>query len=157
MPKNQDRTDLCHFTFADGRRCAMPQFPDDLGLCFHHGQKYRANLEAKEAGRHVSQFLATDIVTACDLNCALAALFTATAQGFIKPKAACALGYLAQLMQQTQRRAKQEFLESFKDPWSQVVRKGPAFNPPEPESPSLDPPPATPPASQPAQLNQNRA
>jgi hypothetical protein len=28
MPKNQYRTNLCHFTFADGRRCSMPQFPD---------------------------------------------------------------------------------------------------------------------------------
>jgi len=143
MPKNQDRTDLCHFTFADGRRCTMPQFPDDLGLCFHHGQKYRATLEAREAGRQVSQFVDTDIVTACDLSSTLAALFSATAKGYIKPKAACALGYLAQLMQQSQPRAKQEFLESFSGRWSRVVRQGPAFVSPEPESQPADDAPAT--------------
>jgi len=29
MPTDSDR---CHFTFADGRRCTMPQFPDDMGF-----------------------------------------------------------------------------------------------------------------------------
>ncbi len=134
MFKNQDRPDLCHFTFADGRRCTMPQFPDDFGLCFHHGQKYRARLEAKEAGRQVSQFLDTDIVTACDLSSTLSTLFSATAQGYIKPKTAAALAYLAQLMLQTPKRAKEEFLESLQDRWPKVVRESPAFRPPEPES-----------------------
>jgi hypothetical protein len=142
MSKNQDHADLCHFTFADGRRCSMPQFPDDLGLCFHHGQKYRAAQEAKQAGREISEFLNTDILTACDLSSTLSTLFAATAQGYIKPKTACALGYLAQLMLQTQKRAKEEFLESFQNKWPEVVRESPAFNPPEPESQ----PPAEPPA-----------
>jgi hypothetical protein len=147
MPKNHDRLDLCHCTYADGRRCTLPQFPDDLGLCFHHGQKYRARLESKEAGRQISQYLDTDIPTACDLTSTLNTLFRSTALGYTKPKVAIALAYIAQLMMRTQKLAKQEFLQAFKEKWPDVVREGPAFNPPEPE-PEVQPP-AEPQASAP--------
>ena len=138
MPRNPDRTDLCHFTYADGRRCTLPQFPDDYGLCCHHRDKRRAFLEAREAGRQVSRFLETDILTACDLSCTLSALFSATAMGYIKPKTAATLGYLAQLMLQTQERAKAEFLQSGGKSWSKIVRMAPAFQTREPDSDEPD-------------------
>ena len=134
MPRNPDRSELCHFAYADGRRCTQPQFPDDFGLCFHHGQQHRARLEAREAGRRISRFLHTDILTACDLSSTLSTLFQATAQGFIKPKAAASLAYLAQLMLQTQKLAKEEFLETYEKPWADVVADGPAFDGPEGEA-----------------------
>ena len=133
MPKNHDGRELCHFTYADGRRCTLPQFPDDMGLCYHHGDQYRASLQSKEAGRQVSEFLSADILTACDLSRTLSALFSATAQGYLQPKVASSLGYIAQLMLQTQKLAKQEYLEAFDDPWPKVVADGAAFNDPEPE------------------------
>ena len=138
MPRNPDRTDLCHFTYADGRRCTLPQFPDDHGLCYHHREKRQAFLEAREAGRQISRFLETEILTACDLSCTLSALFSATAQGYIKPKTAATLGYLAQLMLQAQERAKAEFLQSGGKSWSKIVRMAPAFQPGEPDSDEPD-------------------
>jgi hypothetical protein len=138
MPRNPDRTNLCHFTYSDGRRCTLPQLPDDLGLCFHHGQKYRAHMESREAGRQISRFLETKILTACDLSCTLSALFSATAMGYIKPKTAAALGYLAQVMLQAQQRAKAEFLLSGGKSWSKIVRMAPAFQPDEPDSDESD-------------------
>jgi len=130
MPRNPDRTELCQFTFSDGRRCTMPQFPDDLGFCYYHGQQCRERLHAKEAGRQVSRFLETDIMTACDLSCTLSALFGATAEGLIKPKRAKTLAYLAGLMLQTHKLAKSEFLEAYEQTWPEVVSHGPAFSPP---------------------------
>jgi hypothetical protein len=156
MPRNPDRTDLCHFTYADGRRCTLPQFPDDYGLCYHHREKRQAFLEAREAGRQISRFLETDILTACDLSCTLSALFSATAMGYIKPKTAATLGYLAQLMLQAQERAKAEFLQSGGKSWSKIVRKAPAFQPDEPDSdePDSDEPDSTDPAQAEPDSNQ---
>jgi hypothetical protein len=133
MPRNPDRTDLCHFTYADGRRCTLPQFPDDHGLCFHHREKQIASLQSREAGRQVSRFLETDILTACDVSCTLSALFGATAQGYIKPKTAATLAYIAQLMLQAQQLAKTEFLQAGGQRWDRVVRQAPAFNPVDPD------------------------
>ena len=130
MPTNPNRSNLCHFTFADGRRCALPQFPDDLGLCYYHGKQYRQHLKALEVGRDIAHFFQTEILTNCDITAALGALFAATAQGHIKPKTATALAYLAQVITQNQQLAKGEFLESSRDNWRKVVRNAPAFQPP---------------------------
>jgi len=143
MPKNHDGRELCHFTYADGRRCNLPQFPDGFGLCYHHGQKYRANLESKEAGRQISQFVSTDILTASDISNAIGAVFSSTAQGYTKPKAALALGYLAQLMIQVHKLAKEEFLEAYQEKWPKIVQQSPAFRP----DPDPEPEPETNPAS----------
>jgi len=94
-------------------------------------------ITAEEAGRKISAYLDSDILTACDLSSAFAALFSATAQGHIKPKTATSLAYLGQLMFQTQRLAKEEFLQAFTTPWREAVQMSLCFNQPEP-------PPATP-------------
>jgi hypothetical protein len=133
MSISQDRPCTCAFFFADGRRCQLPPSADDMGLCYFHAKKFRDRLTAEEAGRQISQFLETDILTACDLSSTFASLFSATAQGYIKPKTAATLTYLGRLMLQTQKLAKQEFLESFDDRWPKIVEEAPAFNPLEPE------------------------
>jgi len=117
----------------------MPQFPDDVGFCYYHGQQYRERVHAKEAGRQISRFLETEIMTACDLSCTLSALFGATAEGYIKPKRATTLAYLASLMLQTHKLARQEYQETFQKTWPDVVYDAPAFNPldDEPGSPIL--------------------
>ena len=142
MSINQDRPCTCAFFFADGRRCQLPPSADDMGLCYFHAKKYRDRLTAQEAGQQINEFLSSDILTACDLNAALTTLFSATAQGFIKPKTAAALTYLGQLMLQTQRLAKEEFLQSFDDRWSKIVRESIVFNepatPPDPATKSIE-------------------
>jgi hypothetical protein len=147
MSINQDRPFTCVHFFADGRRCQMPPSADDMGLCYFHAKKFQNRLNSQEAGRQISQFLETDILTACDLSSTFASLFSATAQGWIKPKTAATLTYLGRLMLQTQKLAKKEFLESFDDRWPKIVDEAPAFNPPEPE-----PEPAQAPASTPTEI-----
>jgi hypothetical protein len=133
MSINQDRPFTCVHFFADGRRCQMPPSADDMGLCYFHAKKFQNRLNSQEAGRQISTFLETDILTACDLSSTFASLFSATAQGWIKPKTAATLTYLGRLMLQTQKLAKQEFLECFDDRWPKIVEEAPAFNPLEPE------------------------
>ena len=147
MPNHSDRANLCHFTFADGRRCTMPEFPDEMGLCYYHGQKVRERRDAREAGRQIAEFLDTDVLTATDLNSTLSSLFAATVQGYIKPKMAASLTYLANLMLQTQRLAKEEYMDAFEDPWAEVVAHSNTFDPApaaldEPDNPP-DPAPAS--------------
>jgi hypothetical protein len=131
------------FVFADGRRCQMPPSADDMDLCYFHAKKYRDHLNAQEAGQQINQFLSSDILTACDLTAALATLFSATSLGLIKPKTTIALTYLGQLMLQTQKLARQEFVQSFDDSWPKIVRESIVFNepatPPVPQAPATQP------------------
>jgi hypothetical protein len=140
MSINQDRPFTCVHFFADGRRCQLPPSADDMGLCYFHAKKFQDRLNAEQAGRHINEFLSTDILTACDLNAALATLFAATSQGYIKPKTTIALTYLGNLLLQTQKLAKMEFVEAFDDRWPEIVQKSLCFDepdaPPAPEAPA---------------------
>jgi hypothetical protein len=140
MSINQDRPCTCMFVFADGRRCQMPPSADDIDLCYFHAKKHFDRISSQEAGLQINEFLGRDILTACDLSAALSTLFSAAALGLIKPKTTIALTYLGNLMLQTQKLAKQEFLQSFDDPWPKIVRESIVFNepatPPAPESPA---------------------
>jgi hypothetical protein len=119
---SKDRTDLCHFAFADGRRCTMPQAPgSESGLCYFHHQQYADRLDQRFAGEQISLCLDPGINTACDLSAALTKLFRATALGYIKPKTCSTLTYLANLMLQTQLLARQEYESAFEQPWPDVV------------------------------------
>jgi len=157
-----DDDNRCRFTFADGRQCKLPICGDDMGLCYFHAEKYLHRMKAKEAGRRIAKFLNTDILTASDFNSALAALFSAAALGYVKPKTTATLAYLAQIMVQTQRLAKLEFLEASTSPWTEVIRQSatftasipaPAEPPPNPDAPyavePLPPISAEPPAPHP--------
>jgi hypothetical protein len=130
------------FVFADGRRCQMPPSADDMDLCYFHAKKHQDHLNAQQAGQEINEFLGRDILTACDLSAALATLFSATSLGLIKPKTTAALTYLGNLMLQTQKLAKQEFLETFDDRWPKIVRESIVFNEPasEPETPATPSP-----------------
>jgi hypothetical protein len=133
---SKDRTNLCTYTFADGRRCTMPESPDDMGLCYYHMQRHIDTLKKHAAGEQISRCLDAKINTACDLSAAFTQLFCATAQGFIKPKTAATLTYLGNLMLQTHHLAKAEYLSVFYDPWPELVKDSLASDP-------LDHPPAT--------------
>ncbi len=149
--RSKDRTRLCAFTFADGRQCRTPRRSGHPHLCYFHGQKEAESMAAKQAGEDISSFLSTNLLSACDLSAAMARLFSAVAQGQIKPKVASTLAYLSQTMIQSIPIAQHEYCEAFSsDSWRRAIRSSfhvPA-SPPKP-APQAAPPPPPPAASQP--------
>src|SRR5882762_7767566 len=87
----KDRSCLCAFTFADGRQCRTP----------------------RRAGRDISSFLSGSYLSACDLSSALARLFSAVAEGHVKPKTASTLAYLGQTLIQSIQIAENEYINAF--------------------------------------------
>src|SRR5713101_8900619 len=94
----KDRSRLCAFTFADGRRCRTPRRSGHPHLCFFHARKEALARAAEQAGEDVSYYLSGTYLSACDLTSALGRLFSAVAQGEIQPKPASALAYLGQTL-----------------------------------------------------------
>ena len=119
----QDRVSLCHFSFADGRRCLTPISPGHPHFCFYHAQKEAQSVAAEKLGRDLDYFFSGDYLSACDLSAALARLFAAVARGHIKPRAARTLAYLAQTLAQTIHLSQHEYINAFgTDAWRQAVR-----------------------------------
>ncbi len=141
--KKDRSTNLCAFTFADGRQCRTPRCSGHLHLCYFHAQKEAASLAAQHVGEDISRFLPVKLLTACDLGVAMSRLFCAVAQGQVKPKVAGTLAYLAQTMLQSIPIAQDEYIHSFDtNAWRREIRS--SFNVPAPQ-------PGPPrPASQPA-------
>jgi len=48
IPK--DEPERCVFYFNDGRRCSMPGFAGDMGLCYYHAHKYQHQVNAEQFG-----------------------------------------------------------------------------------------------------------
>ena len=143
-PKKDRSSNLCAFTFADGRQCRTPRCSGHLHLCYFHAQKEAESLAVQQVGQDISRFLPTKLLTACDLGVAMSRLFCAVAQGQVKPKVAGTLAYLAQTMLQSIPIAQDEYIHSFDtNAWRREVRS--SFNVPAPQ-----PGPAPHPASQPA-------
>jgi hypothetical protein len=125
MSKNssKDRASLCTFTFSDGRQCRIPRYTTEPDFCYFHARKVARRLEAEAAGKQIAKYLNADFLTACDLSNTFATLFSAAAQGFIKPKTVGSLACLGQLMLRTHILAKEEFREAFdKDTWLDAIR-----------------------------------
>jgi hypothetical protein len=159
--KKDRSTNLCAFTFADGRQCRTPRCSGHLHLCYFHAQKEAERLAAKQVGEDISRFLPAKLLTACDLGVALSRTFCAVAQGQIKPKVASTLGYLAQTMLQSIPIAQHEYCEALgTDYWRSAVRSSFHVNAPEPKPappPATQPaPPPRPPASQPTPVEAGR-
>ena len=145
----KDRSRLCAFSFADGRQCCTPRRSGHPHLCYFYAQKEAEALAAKQAGEDISSFPSTNLLSACDLSSAMARLFSAVAQGQIKPKVASTLASLSQTMIQSIPIAQHEYCEAFSsDAWRRAIRS--SFTPSAPVSkPALQPaPPAPLPASQ---------
>ena len=94
----KDRSRLCAFTFADGRQCRTPRRSGHPHFFYFHAQKEGKARAAKQAGEAISSFFFSDYLSACDLSAALGRVFSAVAEGHIKPKAATALAYLGQTL-----------------------------------------------------------
>ena len=121
--RSKDRSSLCSFTFVDGRRCRMPRRPGHPYLCAFHAGKEAQALAGLQAAQDIAYHLSGEYVSACDLNSALGRLFSAVAQGHIKPKAASTLAYLGQTMVQTLHLAQNEYINAFgTNSWRETIR-----------------------------------
>jgi hypothetical protein len=125
----KDRSSLCTFTFADGRRCRGPRQSGHSQLCCFHARKEAQARAAEEIGQDISSFLSGSYLSACDLSFALGRLFTAVAQGQVKPRTAATLAYLGQTLVQSIQVAQKEYINAFgTDFWRNTVRS--SFAPP---------------------------
>jgi hypothetical protein len=121
--RSKDRVSLCSFMFVDGRRCRIPRRTDHPYLCAFHARKEAQTLAGQHAGKDIAYHLSGSYVTACDLNSALGRLFSAVAQGQIKPKTAATLAYLGQTMVQALHFAETEYIKAFgPNYWRETVR-----------------------------------
>ncbi|HXN53081.1 MAG TPA: hypothetical protein VN943_14210 [Candidatus Acidoferrum sp.] len=121
--RSKDRSSLCSFTFADGRHCRTPRRDGHPHLCAFHARKEAQALAGHEAGQEIAYHLSGRYVSACDLSSALGRLFSAVAQGQIKPKTASTLAYLGQTLVQNLHLAQNEYINAFgTDSWRETVR-----------------------------------
>src|SRR6266849_2729453 len=120
--RSNDRASLCSFTFADGRQCRTPRAAHPY-LCTFHARKDAQALAGEAAGKDIAYHLSGAFVSACDLSSALGRLFSAVAQGQVKPKTASTLAYLAQSLVQTLPLAQHEYIEAYDtDAWRDTIR-----------------------------------
>ena len=120
--RSNARASLCSFTFADGRQCRTPRAAHPY-LCTFHARKDAQALAAEAAGKDIAYHLSGAFVSACDLSSALGRLFSAVAQGQVKPKTASTLAYLAQSLVQTLPLAKHEYINAYgTDTWRDTIR-----------------------------------
>ena len=116
------RASLCSFTFADGRRCRTPRAAHPY-LCAFHARKDAQALAAEAAGKDIAYHLSGSYLSACDLSSALGRLFSAVAQGQLKPKTASTLAYLGQTLVQALPLAQDEYINAYgTDTWRETVR-----------------------------------
>jgi hypothetical protein len=128
---SKERSSLCSFSFADGRRCRTPRCSAHPHLCAFHARKEAQALAAQQVGRDISSYLSGSYLSACDLSVALGRVFSAVAQGQVKPKTAATLAYLGQTLVQSIHLAQDEYINAFNtDSWRRAIRS--SFAPPAP-------------------------
>jgi hypothetical protein len=145
--RSNDRISLCAFKFADGRKCRMPRRDGHPYLCAFHARKEAQTLAGDKAGKDIAYYLSGDFLSACDLSSALGRLFSAVAQGHVKPKTASTLAYLGQTLVQILPLAQNEYINAYDtDTWRDTIRiaheQCADYNSPAPQSPAPAPKPA---------------
>src|SRR4029077_10439604 len=140
------RASLCAFTSADSRKCRMPRRDGHPYLCAFHARREAQTLAGEAAGQDIAYYLSGDFLSACDLSSALGRLFSAVAQGHVKPKTASTLAYLSQTLVQILPLAQEEYIEAYDtDAWRDTVRISHEdcanYKSPKPQSPPSQPAP----------------
>jgi len=140
--------------FVDGRHCRIPRRADHPYLCAFHARKEAQSLAGQEAGEEIAYHLSGSYVSACDLSSALGRLFSAVAQGQLKPKTASTLAYLGQTLVQALPLAQDEYINAYgTDSWRETIRtsheQSANHTSPDPESPTPEPEPDPAPAPAP--------
>ena len=119
----KDRSALCSFSFADGRRCRTPRCSAHPYLCYFHARNEAQALASQQVGCDIASDLSGRYLSACDLSSALGRLFSAAAQGHVKPKTASTLAYLGQTLLQSIQFAQGEYINAFgTDTWRRTIR-----------------------------------
>lgn len=109
--------------FVDGRHCRIPRQTGHPYLCAFHARKDAQALAGQEAGEEIAYHLSGSYVSACDLSSALGRLFSAVAQGQVKPKTASTLAYLGQTLVQALPLAQHEYINAFgANSWRETIR-----------------------------------
>jgi hypothetical protein len=145
---SKDRSSLCSFMFVDGRYCRIPRQSGNPYLCAFHARKEAQALAGQAAGKDIAYHLSGSFVSACDLSSALGRLFSAVAQGQVKPKTASTLAYLGQTLVQALPLAQHEYVNAYgTDSWRETIRESHEQSAdhteePDPESPTPEPEPA---------------
>jgi hypothetical protein len=150
--RSNDRSSLCSFTFVDGRQCRTPRQTGHPYLCAFHARKEAQALAGQEAGKDIAYHLSGNYVSACDLSSALGRLFSAVAQGQMKPKTASTLAYLGQTLVQTLHLAQAEYINAYgTNSWRETIRtsheQSADHMSPDAQSPDPEPEPAPTPAA----------
>jgi hypothetical protein len=154
--RSKDRSSLCSFMFVDGRHCRIPRRVDHPYLCAFHARKEAQSLAGQAAGKDIAYHLSGSFVSACDLSSALGRLFSAVAQGHVKPKTASTLAYLGQTLVQILPLAQDEYINAYDtDTWRETIRtsheqSAKHTEEPDPESPTPEPEPEPEPEPAPA-------
>ena len=134
---NAANHNLCHFSYADGRRCRMLRHRDHPGLCPFHSREERQRIESERIGTELAASLTGNYLTASDINHVLGKVFTALAQDRISIKKAKALSYIAQLMLHSLRWAKNETQIRYSwESWQRMLKN--ATHLPDPLDPIQD-------------------
>jgi len=149
----KDRSRLCAFTFADGRRCRTPRAARNRHFCFYHAQKEARARAADTLGKDVDYFFSGNYLSACDLSTALGRLIPAVVRGDVKPRTAHTVAYLSQTLIQAIHLSKHEYINAFgTDGWRRSIRNSVnenynhrfPFTPSEAEGPDEQPDQASP-------------
>lgn len=153
--RSKDRSSLCSFMFVDGRHCRIPRQAGHPSLCAFHARKEAQSLAGERAGKDIAYHLSGSFLSACDLSSALGRLFSAAAQGHVKPKTASTLAYLGQTLAQILPIAQDEYINAYDtNTWRKTIRVSHELSAkltsPDPPSPAPAPAPAPVPASTPA-------
>src|SRR5260370_35858048 len=153
--RSKDRSSLCSFMFVDGRNCRIPRQLGHPYLCAFHARKDAQALAGEAAGKDIAYHLSGSFVSACDLSSALGRLFSAVAQGQVKPKTASTLAYLGQTLVQILPLAQDEYINAYDtDTWRETIRtsheqSAKHTEEPDPVSPTPEPEPEAAPAPAP--------
>jgi hypothetical protein len=130
------RISLCTFTFADGRQCRTPRAAAHQHLCTFHARKDAQARAAEKVGREIAYDLSGGFITANDVAAALGHLFSAVAQGDIKPKTANTLAYLGQTMVQAIQLSRDEYIATYgREDWRDEIANHLYPGKSEPEAP----------------------
>ncbi|HKV23714.1 MAG TPA: hypothetical protein VJN93_03910 [Candidatus Acidoferrum sp.] len=166
---SSDRTSLCRFSFADGRRCRSLRVSSSPDFCHYHSQKEARSRAARKLSEDLAYFFSGDYLSANDLSAALGRILPAVISGELKPRTARTVAYLMQTLQQTIRLSQHEYINAFStDGWRSAIRSSVRANhnhlyppPPAPDPspavsvPSSVPQPQTSPVTPPSSPNSN--
>jgi hypothetical protein len=89
----------CAFSFADGRRCALPAAPQSNGLCYHHAHAPHRRLRPSDLIRELESISSSPIDNT-HVHRLLAKIPAAVADGVLTPKVAIIARQLCAVMLQ---------------------------------------------------------